>query len=95
MIIDIYNYRISPYPGNTCWKIQEKGAEDAKGEWKEAKYFPYDLKEALLKVRNLRRMQNESTTEVDKAIAELKKIDEEFIELLKNLKQDRPENFSD
>ena len=95
MIIEIGNYRISPYRGDTCWTVQEKGEEDAKGEWKEARYFPATLSAALDRIRELSQKSSpETVKDIDKFRKVLKELDEKIYNKLDEIKEELPENFS-
>lgn len=95
MDIELYGYKISPYGGNTCWKIQERQDKDgAKAEWKDPYYFPSTLVGALAHVRELARMRDPKEFHDSKAlIKELLAMDQQFESVLKELKHSYPENF--
>lgn len=87
MIVDIYDYRISPYSGNTCWKIQVKQTkEDAKSEYREPNYFPTTMEQALDKVKELIALNdtkhvkslNEAIEEYKKILSEFERVSKEF-----------------
>lgn len=87
MIFDFENFRIAPYAGNTCWKIMEKGEEDAKGEWKEPRYFPSSFKQAILKMRELvkRSNDNDAVMTLNEAVKRAEELDKQLIEALNKL----------
>ena len=97
MEIIIRNYKISPYSGNTCWKIQERQDKDGmKAEWKEPNYFPSDLQHALIRVRELiRRSNNKKFKSFEEALEELKAIDADFEVAINDIKRKYPNEFSD
>lgn len=87
MEIIIFNYKISPYSGNTCWKIQERqDKEGMKAEWREPFYYPSTLEFAFRRVRELvRRSNTKQFKDFDKLMEELKLIDEEFNKKIQEL----------
>ena len=85
MDIIIRNYKISPYSGNTCWKIQEKASEGSKYSWKEPYYYPSTLIQSLIKVRELILMDEDASKEassLDQAISSIEELNTEFDEIL-------------
>ena len=87
MIIEIRNYRISPYSGNTCWKVQKKQEkEGAKGEWLEPYYYPGTLDRALELVFELiLREDKKELKNLQKVYKEMKDIIKEFREVVDDL----------
>ncbi len=86
MNVVIGEYMISPYCGNTCWRIQKRAKKDLKSEWSEAIYYPSTFSQAIQKVRELMRMDKQKTYSIDKLIKELKQIDCEILEGLNDIK---------
>ena len=93
LIFEVDDYRISPYSGDTCWKIQERGDDGSKSEWKEARYFPSTFDAALIKVRELMRLQNKSTTDLDGAIKIVKELNKKLEDEVKSTKSLFPKAF--
>lgn len=88
MIIEVRNYRIAPYSGNTCWKIQKKQEkEDAKVEWCDPYYYPSTLDRAIeIVAEQLLRESKRSAKSIKEAVDEMGKITKEFEEVLSRLK---------
>ena len=84
MIIEIRNYKISPYSGNTCWKIQKRqDKEGSKTEWCEPYYYPSSLDRALEIVYELiLRDDGKRLKSMTEALKEMKSLKEEFKEVL-------------
>ena len=99
MQIQIDNYIVVPYPGNTCWKIHELSEEGAKEPWKEAKYYPNTLGSALRKVRELLRLSKKSQYKIDedtkKLLEDLKEIDAKFDNVVSKLDDVTVKNFEE
>ena len=97
MEIIIFDYKISPYSGDTCWKIQKRqDKEGMKLEWRDPNYFPSTLDQALKIVRELvRRGNKKQFKSVTEALKELEAIDAKFSDLLSSLKNTYPGNFAD
>lgn len=97
MNIVIGNYRISPYRGNTCWKIEEKAESDASETgWKESRYYPNSLSSALSKVRELSQkdLSKEQDLDLKSAISALESLDAEFVKAVKAIPSKNMSDYS-
>ena len=89
MEIIVGNWRIAPYQGNTCWQLQRRKSKrgEGKSEWDKPRKYPSNLAHAFSLIREQERLENPSTSsmDVDSVISELRKMDEEFIENVKEV----------
>ena len=93
MVFEIGNYLISPYSGNTCWKIQERASSDSKYLWKEPYYYPRSLSEAFKKVLELTLMtEPDECNSIEEAVNRIESLYQTHEQTIKNF-QITPKNI--
>ena len=98
MNIVIGDYRISPYRGNTCWKIEERSeSENSEVEWKESRYYPNTLAGALKKARELsqKTLSKKDDLTVKAAIEQVEALDAKFLKAIAEITKNNCTDYAD